>query len=150
MSNLLAQAIDCDDADRAAAIIRDALGIESDDVVKYCFPTTWPADRERLVTSASGSRPRLAISRRDRTPTLRAGGKARVGDLERPLETAGGGFRRSPFDKSSPALPDPDTGPPRPQAEIVGSFAVKTGHRCELRRAILWPRDRRPPLPAAL
>lgn len=20
---------------------------ESDDVVKYCFPTTWPADRER-------------------------------------------------------------------------------------------------------
>ena len=25
----------------------------------------------------------------------------------------GSGFRRSPFDKSSPALPDPDTGPPR-------------------------------------
>jgi uncharacterized protein HemY len=47
MSNLLAQAIDCDDADRAAEIIQDALGIESDDVVKYCFPTTWPADRER-------------------------------------------------------------------------------------------------------
>jgi hypothetical protein len=23
------------------------LGIESDDVVKYCFPTTWPTDRER-------------------------------------------------------------------------------------------------------
>mgnify|MGYP001460022240 CR=1 FL=1 len=47
MSNLLAQAFDCDDADRAAKIIQDALGIGSDDVVKYCFPTTWPTDRER-------------------------------------------------------------------------------------------------------
>ena len=47
MTNLLQQAINCDDADRAAKIIRDALGIESDDVVKYCFPTTWPAGRER-------------------------------------------------------------------------------------------------------
>ena len=35
------------DPDRAAKIIRDALGIESDDVVNYCFPTTWPTDRER-------------------------------------------------------------------------------------------------------
>jgi hypothetical protein len=47
MTNLLAQAIDCDDPDRVAKIIRDALGIESDDVVKYCFPTEWPDDRER-------------------------------------------------------------------------------------------------------
>jgi uncharacterized protein HemY len=47
MTNLLEQAINCDDADRAARIIRDALGIESDDVVHYCFPTTWPTDRER-------------------------------------------------------------------------------------------------------
>ena len=39
MTNLLEQAIDCDDGERAARIIRDALGIESDDVVKYCFPT---------------------------------------------------------------------------------------------------------------
>ena len=39
MTNLLAQAIDCDDPDQAAKIIRDALGIESDDVVNYCFPT---------------------------------------------------------------------------------------------------------------
>ena len=44
---LLAQAIDCDDADRAARIIQDALGIESDDVVNYCFPKEWPSDRER-------------------------------------------------------------------------------------------------------
>ena len=36
-----------DNADRAAKIIRDALGIESDDVVNYCFPKDWSADRER-------------------------------------------------------------------------------------------------------
>jgi hypothetical protein len=47
MANLLAQAINCDDADRAAKMIRDALGIEIDDVVNYCFPTQWPSDRER-------------------------------------------------------------------------------------------------------
>ncbi len=46
MTNLLEQAIACDDADRAAKIIQDALGIESNDVVNYCFPKTWPADRE--------------------------------------------------------------------------------------------------------
>jgi hypothetical protein len=40
MANLLAQAINSDDADRAAKIIRDALGI-------YCFPKEWPAVRER-------------------------------------------------------------------------------------------------------
>ena len=45
--NLLAQAINSDDADRAARIIQDALGIESDDVVNYCFPKEWPADREQ-------------------------------------------------------------------------------------------------------
>jgi hypothetical protein len=47
MTNLLAQAINSDDAARAARVIRDALGIESDDVVNYCFPKDWPADRER-------------------------------------------------------------------------------------------------------
>ena len=47
MTNLLAEAIACDDPDRAAKMIRDALAIESDDVVHYCFPTEWPADRER-------------------------------------------------------------------------------------------------------
>jgi uncharacterized protein HemY len=47
MANLLTQAINSDDADRAAKIIRDALGIENDDVVNYCFPKEWPADRER-------------------------------------------------------------------------------------------------------
>jgi len=47
MSNLLAQAINCDDGDRAARIIQDALGIESDDVVNYCFPKNWPAEHEQ-------------------------------------------------------------------------------------------------------
>ena len=32
MANLLEQAIDCDDAGRAARIIQDALGIDSSDV----------------------------------------------------------------------------------------------------------------------
>ena len=50
MTNLLAQAINCDDPDRASRIIRDALGIENDDVVNYCFPTTWPTDRERRAS----------------------------------------------------------------------------------------------------
>ena len=46
-TNLLEQAINCDDADRAAKIIQDALGIENDDVVNYVFPKTWPGDREQ-------------------------------------------------------------------------------------------------------
>jgi hypothetical protein len=46
MTNLLEQAISCDDGDRAAEIIQNALGIESDDVANYCFLKTWPADRE--------------------------------------------------------------------------------------------------------
>jgi hypothetical protein len=47
MTNLLAQAIDCDEPDRADKMIQDALGIESDDVVNYCFPKDRPSDRER-------------------------------------------------------------------------------------------------------
>ena len=47
MPNLLEQAISTDCGDRAAKIIQDALGIESDDVANYCFPKQWPADRER-------------------------------------------------------------------------------------------------------
>jgi uncharacterized protein HemY len=47
MTNLLQQAINCDGRDRAARIIQDALGIESDDVVNLCFPKNWPEDRER-------------------------------------------------------------------------------------------------------
>jgi hypothetical protein len=47
MSNLLEQAIDADNWERAAKIIQDALGIASDDVANYCFSKTWPADREQ-------------------------------------------------------------------------------------------------------
>ena len=35
-----------DDAlERAAKMIQNALGIESDDVANYCFPKAWPEDR---------------------------------------------------------------------------------------------------------
>jgi hypothetical protein len=36
-----------DDGERAARILQQALGIESDDVTRYCFPKDWPADREQ-------------------------------------------------------------------------------------------------------
>jgi hypothetical protein len=42
MTNLIEQAINCDDGERASKIIRDALGIESDDVANYCFSKEWP------------------------------------------------------------------------------------------------------------
>ncbi len=47
MSNLLEQAIACDDGDLAAKLIQDALGIGSDDIANYCFPKNWPADHEQ-------------------------------------------------------------------------------------------------------
>ena len=47
MTNLLQQAINSNDGDHAAKLIQNALGIESDDVANYCFPQTWPADRDR-------------------------------------------------------------------------------------------------------
>jgi uncharacterized protein HemY len=47
MTNVLERAIDCNDADDAAEMIRNALGIESDDVANYVFPKTWPTDREQ-------------------------------------------------------------------------------------------------------
>ncbi len=47
MANLLENAINSDDGDRAAKIIQHALGIENDDVANYCFPKTWPTDREQ-------------------------------------------------------------------------------------------------------
>jgi hypothetical protein len=50
MSNLLEQAINTDDGERAAKIIQHALGIESDDVARYCFPKNWPADREQRAS----------------------------------------------------------------------------------------------------
>jgi|SRR5690242_757271 len=45
MTNLLEQAINCEDGDLAAKIIQDALGIEKADRTQCCFGKTWPADR---------------------------------------------------------------------------------------------------------
>jgi hypothetical protein len=47
MTNLLEQAINSNNGDHAAKLIREALGIQSDDVVNYVFPKTWPGDREQ-------------------------------------------------------------------------------------------------------
>ena len=49
MTNLLEQAINANDGDHAAKLIQSALGIQSDDVVNYVFPKTWPGDREQRV-----------------------------------------------------------------------------------------------------
>jgi hypothetical protein len=38
--------LDTLDAAGRGGIIQDALSIESDAVINYCFPKTWPADRE--------------------------------------------------------------------------------------------------------
>ena len=47
MTNVLERAIDCNDADDAAEMMRNALGIDSDDVANYVFSKTWPTDREQ-------------------------------------------------------------------------------------------------------
>jgi rRNA processing protein Krr1/Pno1 len=47
MTNRLQEAIDCNDGDQAARIIQDPVGIESIDIANYCFPKTWPLDREQ-------------------------------------------------------------------------------------------------------
>jgi hypothetical protein len=55
MTNLLEQAINCNDGDRASKMIQDALGIESDDVANYCFPKEWPANREQRARIIGGA-----------------------------------------------------------------------------------------------
>jgi uncharacterized protein HemY len=47
MTNLLEQAIHCEDGDSAATIILDALGIESDELANYCVHRHWPTDRRQ-------------------------------------------------------------------------------------------------------
>ena len=47
MTNLLERASNCDDGERAAKIIQDALGIHDNDVANYVFPQTWPKDRDQ-------------------------------------------------------------------------------------------------------
>jgi predicted metallopeptidase len=52
VANLIEEAINCDDRERAARIILDALGIETLDVANYCIPKSWPKDhnaRARII-----------------------------------------------------------------------------------------------------
>jgi uncharacterized protein HemY len=46
MANLIEQAINCDDSDRAARIILDALCIETDELAKFCL-RDWPTDHKQ-------------------------------------------------------------------------------------------------------
>jgi hypothetical protein len=46
MANLLEQAINCNDGDRAAKIIMDALGIKTEELANYCLKN-WPTDRKQ-------------------------------------------------------------------------------------------------------
>jgi hypothetical protein len=62
MPNVIEQAISTDNAGQAAKLIKRALGIESDDVVNYCFPISWPVDLSNArASSVSGCRPKRAI-----------------------------------------------------------------------------------------
>jgi len=45
--NLLEQAINCDDADRAARMIMDALGIQSDELANHYLRKYWPTDHKQ-------------------------------------------------------------------------------------------------------
>jgi hypothetical protein len=47
MTNLLKKAINCDDGDRAARIIMDALGIETDELANFCGLKDWPSERKQ-------------------------------------------------------------------------------------------------------
>ena len=50
MPNVIEQAISTDNAGQAAKLIKRALGLKSDDVVNYCFPISWPVDREQRAS----------------------------------------------------------------------------------------------------
>src|SRR6516165_2744970 len=62
MANLIEQAIACDDGDRAARMIQEALGIESDEVANYVFPKSWPADREQRARLQASIRDDVQLS----------------------------------------------------------------------------------------
>jgi hypothetical protein len=66
--NLLEQAIDDDDGDHASKLIRDALGIDSDEVTNYSFPKDWPDNREqraRVISDWLRSEARFLIDPAD-------------------------------------------------------------------------------------
>jgi len=46
MTNVLKQAINCDDRNRAASIIMEALGIETDELANFCLKH-WPSERRQ-------------------------------------------------------------------------------------------------------
>jgi len=46
MANILKQAIECDDKERAASIIIDALGIETEELANFCLKH-WPSERKQ-------------------------------------------------------------------------------------------------------
>jgi hypothetical protein len=54
VANLLEQAIGCSDGDDAAKLIREALGIETDEVANYLFPKRWPGANSVPASSANG------------------------------------------------------------------------------------------------
>jgi len=58
MTNRLQEAIDCNDGDQAAKTIRDALGIESDEVANYCLPKNVAYGSRAPASLATGCRPR--------------------------------------------------------------------------------------------
>jgi hypothetical protein len=49
MANLLVQAINAGDGDQAARIVQNAVGIESDDAVKYCGFASWRTAKPRVA-----------------------------------------------------------------------------------------------------
>ena len=79
MGNLLEQAINCNEGDHAATIIQDALGIENDDVVKHCFPKTWPEGsrgarpHHRLLAAKRGLLSSVTAQRRFPAALVRRG-----------------------------------------------------------------------------
>lgn len=80
MPNVLEEAISNDDGGRAAKIIQNALGIESDYVANYCFPKTRPTDREqraRIIGEWLQTEARFLASRPSRVASRRLGWSTR-------------------------------------------------------------------------
>jgi hypothetical protein len=87
MTNLLEQAINCNDGDRAAKIIREALGIQNAGVTSYWFPEKWPADREeraRVVGEWLQMEVRLLADRRKGEMADAQSLRTRVADEHQP------------------------------------------------------------------
>ena len=61
MTNLLGQAINCDDGDAAAKLMQDALGVENNNVVNYCFPKIWLLTESSAPISSAGCKRRRVI-----------------------------------------------------------------------------------------